>query len=320
MSDKMTEHPPLFPHIEPHQTGMLPVDEIHTLYWEESGNPKGVPIVFLHGGPGIGTYPKCRRFFDPEYYRIILFDQRGAGKSTPLGELRQNTTPLLVQDMEKLREHLDINKWMLFGGAWGSALALSYAIAHPGRVSRMILRGIFLCRPEEIHWFYQEAGLIFPEAFRRFSEYVPQEERDNLVQAYYKRVTCGEEEKELEAARVWSWYEGACSSLLPNPDLINYITEDPFAYSTARIETHYFMNNSFMPEGGLLAHVDKIRHIPTIIVQGRYDIPCPIKTADELAHAFPEAEYVIVPDAGHAAFDKPLMIELVRATERMKKH
>ncbi len=316
---KMTERAALFPPIEPNQTGMLPVDDLHTLYWEESGNPKGVPVLFVHGGPGGGTSPKNRLFFDPAHYRIILFDQRGAGKSTPMGEIRQNTTPLLISDMETLRKHLGVEKWHLFGGSWGSTLSLAYSIAHPDRVLGMVLRGIFLCRPEEIHWFYQEAGLIFPEYFRKLAEHIPEGERGNLVQAYYKRLNCGDRKVELEAARIWCWYEGSCCSLLPTQEVVNYLTEDHVAFCMARMETHYFMNDCFLPEGGLLAHIDKIRHIPTIIAHGRYDIVCPIKSADDLARAFPEAEYIIVPDAGHASSDPSLMVELVRATERMKK-
>lgn len=315
----MIERAALFPPIEPRKTDMLPVDDIHTLYWEESGNPNGIPVLFIHGGPGGGTSARNRQFFDPDHYRIILFDQRGAGKSTPMGELRQNTTPLLVEDIEKLRKLLGIEKWHLFGGSWGSTLSLAYAIAHPSRVLGMVLRGIFLCRPEEFQWFYQDAGVIFPEAFRKLAEYVPVGERDNLIQAYHKRLTCGNLEKEMEAAHIWSWYEGSCSSLLPNPDIVGSFMVDNTALCIARIETHYFLHNAFLPEEGLLAHIEKIRHIPTIIVQGRYDIVCPIMSADALARAFPEAQYVIVPDAGHSSYDPSLTVELVRATERMKK-
>ncbi len=308
----------LYPPLEPYASGMLPVDGIHTLYWEQSGNPKGVPVLFIHGGPGGGTSPKHRQYFDPNHYRIILFDQRGAGKSTPMGELQDNTTPLLVSDMEKLRVLLEVEKWHLFGGSWGVTLALSYAIEHPDRVLSMVLRGVFLCRPEEIKWFYQDAGIIFPEAFRKLAHYLPEEERQDITKAYHKRLTCGNKELELEAAKIWSGYEGTCSTLMPNPDLVKTFEVDHTAICFARIETHYFVNDAFLPSEGLLGHIDKIRHIPTIIVQGRYDIVCPIKSADDLVQVFPEAEYIIVPNAGHSAFDPPLQAELVKATNKIK--
>lgn len=308
----------LFPAIEPYETGMLPVDEIHTLYWEQSGNPNGIPVVFVHGGPGGGTSPKGRRFFDPMHYRIVLFDQRGAGKSTPMGETQNNTTPDLVSDMEKLRVHLGIEKWHLFGGSWGSTLSLAYAQTHSDRCLSMVLRGIFLCRPSEIHWFYQEAGVIFPEPFEKLSSFIPEEERHDLIAAYHKRLNSDDPEIAHQAAKIWSWYEGSCSTLFPDPELVQGFTEDATAIPIARIETHYFINGSFMPEGGLLAHVDKIRHIPTVIVQGRYDVVCPVRSANDLANAFPEAEYVIVPNAGHSAFDPALTEALVKGTQKMK--
>ena len=308
----------LYPAIEPYESGMLPVDGLHTLYWEQSGNPNGIPVLFIHGGPGGGTSPKHRQFFDPAHYRIILFDQRGAGKSTPMGELTNNTTPLLVSDMEKLRVLLAVEKWHLFGGSWGVTLALAYAIEHANRVLSMTLRGVFLCRPEEIKWFYQDAGIIFPEAFRKLATYLPEEERHDITKAYHKRLTCGNKDIELEAAKIWSWYEGTCSTLMPQTDVVKTFEVDHTAICISRIETHYFINDSFLPPEGLLGHVDKIRHIPTIIVQGRYDIVCPIKSADELVQVFPEAEYVIVPNAGHSAFDLPLQAELVNATNKMK--
>lgn len=308
----------LYPPLEPYDSGMMPVDEIHTIYWEQSGNPEGIPVLFIHGGPGGGTSPKHRQFFDPKHYRIILFDQRGSGQSTPMGELRQNTTPLLISDMEELRKLLKIEKWHLFGGSWGVTLALAYAIEHPDRVLSMVLRGVFLCRPEEITWFYQDAGMIHPEAFQKLASYLPEEERHDIVKAYHHRLTNGDKAGQLEAAKIWSGYEGTCSTLMPNPDLVKSFEVDNTAICFARIETHYFTNGSFLPPEGLLEHISKIRHIPTIIVQGRYDIVCPIKTADELARAFPEAEYIIVPNAGHSAFDPPLQEELVKATDKMK--
>lgn len=308
----------LYPPLEPYEYGMLPVDEIHTLYWEQSGNPKGIPVLFIHGGPGAGTSPKNRQFFDPEHYRIILFDQRGAGKSLPMGELQNNTTPLLISDMEKLRILLDIEKWHLFGGSWGSTLALAYAQEHPARVLSMVLRGIFLCRPKEIKWFYQDAGIIFPEAFRDLENFIPEDERENIPAAYYKRLTSGHKDLELEAATIWSRYEGTCATLLPNPDLVKSFENPNTALCIARIETHYFVHDAFLPPEGILGHVDKIRHIPTIIVQGRYDIVCPIMSADDLSRAFPEADYVIVPNAGHSASDPSLQAELLKATDTMK--
>ena len=310
--------PALYPELEPFSSGMLPVDDIHTLYWEESGNPQGIPVLFIHGGPGAGTSPKCRQFFDPSYYRIVLFDQRGSGKSTPMGEVRQNTTPLLVSDMEHLRAHLDIEHWHLFGGSWGSTLALAYAQTHPDRILSMVLRGIFLCRPQEFKWFYQDSGIIFPEAFRTFSEFLPEAERHDTIKAYHKRLNSGDPKLELEAATVWSKYEGICATLLPREDVVKSLTDPHTALCLAKIETHYFMNNAFLPPEGLLAHMDKIRHIPTIIVQGRYDIVCPIMSADALARAFPEADYIVVPNAGHSAGDPALQSELLKATEKVK--
>lgn len=308
----------LFPACEPYNWGMLPVDDLHTVYWEECGNPEGIPVLFIHGGPGGGCCPTHRRFFDPEHYRVILFDQRGAGRSTPMGELRHNTTDLLIEDMEAIRKLLRIDRWHLFGGSWGVTLALAYAIAHPERVMGMVLRGVFLCRPSEIRWFYQENGTIMPEAFRQFSSFIPEEERNNLVLAYHKRLTCGDPAIEMEAAKMWSGYEGVCSSLLPNESIHASFLADTMAICIARIETHYFLNNSFLPHGGLLAYLDKIRHIPTIIIQGRYDLVCPIVTADELARSFPEATYVIIPDGGHSAMDPPIQQGLLWATEKMK--
>ncbi len=308
----------LFPECEPFNRGMLPVDDLHTLYWEECGNPEGVPVLFIHGGPGGGCSPTHRRFFDPERYRIILFDQRGSGRSTPTGELKNNTTPLLVEDMEKLRTLLHIDRWQLFGGSWGVTLALAYAIAHPERVIAMILRGVFLCRPSEIHWFYQEAGMIMPEAFRQFEAFIPKEERHDLVRAYHKRLTCGDPAIEMEAAKMWSGYEGVCSTLLPNDAIHSSFLVDRTALCIARIETHYFLNDAFLPPEGLLGHIDKIRHIPTIIIQGRYDLVCPIVSADALARTFPEATYVIVPNGGHSAMDPPIQNALIWATDRMK--
>ncbi|MES2354120.1 MAG: prolyl aminopeptidase [Pseudomonadota bacterium] len=307
-----------YPDIEPIQTGRLPLDEKHTMYWEQSGNPVGVPVVFLHGGPGAGSSAKHRRFFDPTFYRIIIFDQRGAGRSTPLGELENNTTPHLIADIEHLREHLGIDKWLVFGGSWGSTLALAYAEYHPDRCLGLILRGIFLCRRSEIEWFLVGLRNIFPEAWRKFVAPLQEAERTDyhtILQAYYKRLTNPDPAVHMPAARAWSIYEGSCSTLLPNPELVAHFGDDIVALGLARIEAHYFMHDIFLPENFLLNNVAKIRHLPTIIVQGRYDAVCPIISADDLTRAWPEAQYLIIDDAGHSAFEPGIRKELIKATD-----
>ncbi|NYZ15995.1 prolyl aminopeptidase [Azospirillum sp. RWY-5-1] len=308
----------LFPPIDPFETGRLPVDEIHTLYWEQCGNPKGVPVVFLHGGPGAGASPTHRRFFDPGHYRIVVMDQRGAGRSTPLGETHNNDTDRLVADLEALRQLLGIQRWHLFGGSWGSTLALAYAQAHPDRCLGLILRGIFLMRRSEIDWFLNDMGRIFPEAWSQFTGHIPEEERGDLLEAYWRRLDSPDPGIRMAAARAWSMYEGACSSLLPSPDLIAASGEDAHALGLSRIEAHYFRHNAFTPEDRLLRDVHLIRHIPAVIVQGRYDIVCPITTADTLRRAWPEADYVVVPNAGHSAMEPGIRSALVHATERFK--
>jgi proline iminopeptidase len=308
----------LYPEIEPHRVGMLALDATHILYWEESGNPAGVPVLFLHGGPGAGSSPAHRRFFDPAHYRIVIFDQRGAGRSTPLGELRENTTPHLVADIERLRRHLAVERWLVFGGSWGSTLALAYGEAHPERCTGFILRGVFLCRRSEIAWFLYGLRNLFPEAWRTFAERVPPAERGDLLAAYYRRLTDPDPGVHLPAARAWSTYEGVCSTLLPSPETVAYFAGDNVALGLARIEAHYFSHDIFLPQNALLANVARIRHIPCTIVQGRYDAVCPIVTADELHHAWPEAEYIVVPDAGHSAWEPGISAELVKATERFK--
>ncbi len=308
----------LFPPIDPFQTGVLPVDDIHTLYWEQSGNPRGVPVLFLHGGPGAGASPTHRRFFDPSHYRIIIMDQRGAGRSTPLGEVRRNSTELLVDDAERLRRHLGVERWMLFGGSWGSTLALAYAQTHPERCLGLILRGIFLMRKVEIDWFLQSMRTIFPEAWAAFVGHIPEAERGDLLEAYWKRLDSPDAATRMAAARTWSMYEGSCSSLLPSPELIATSAEDTHALGLARIEAHYFRANRFTPEDKLLRDVHRIRHLPGTIIQGRYDIVCPIATADELRRAWPEADYRVVPDAGHSAMEPGIRAALVQATERFK--
>ena len=308
----------LFPPLDPFQSGRLRVSDIHTLYWEQSGNPSGLPVVFLHGGPGAGASPTHRRFFDPGHFRIVILDQRGSGRSTPLGETRENDIPDLVADLEQLRQHLGIRRWLVFGGSWGSTLALAYAQAHPDRVVGLVLRGIFLMRKREIDWFLYDMRTIFPEAWASFAGYIPEVERDDLLEAYWRRLNDPIPHVRMQAARVWSVYEGACSTLLPSPELVSASGEDNHALGLARIEAHYFRNNRLTPEDKLLRDVQKIRHIPAVIVQGRYDIVCPIRTADELHRAWPEADYVVVPDAGHSAMEPGVRVALVQAMERFK--
>ena len=308
----------LFPPIEPYQSGMLRVDDLHTLYWEQSGNPVGAPVLFLHGGPGAGASPTHRRFFDPAHYRIVVMDQRGAGRSRPLGEIRANTTDLLIADIERLRALLGINRWHLFGGSWGSTLALAYAQSHPERCVSLALRGIFLMRRAEIDWFLLRMGTIFPEPWAEFVAFLPESERGDLLEAYWRRLTDADPLVHMAAARAWSVYEGACSSLLPNQDMISAASEDTHALGLARIEAHYFRDNLFQPENRLLEQVGRIRHIPAVIVQGRYDIVCPIVTADTLHRAWPEADYRVIPDAGHSAMEPGVRATLVQATERFK--
>ena len=297
---------------------MLALDGGHQMYWEESGNPGGMPILFLHGGPGAGASAAHRRFFDPAHYRIVIFDQRGAGRSTPLGEIAHNTTPLLLADIEKLRAHLGIERWIVFGGSWGSTLAIAYGEAHPGRCAGFILRGIFLCRKSEIDWFLYGLRVLFPEAWRAFAGTVPEHERHDLLAAYYRRLTDPDPAVHMAAARAWSVYEGTCSTLLPSAETVAYFAGDVVSLGLARIEAHYFSHNIFLPENALLAGVAQLRKIPAVIVQGRYDAVCPIVTADDLHCAWPEAEYVVVPDAGHSAWEPRICAELVRATERYK--
>ena len=308
----------LYPEIEPYNAGMLALDARHRMYFEESGNPQGRPVVFLHGGPGAGSAAAHRRFFDPRHYRIVIFDQRGAGRSTPLGEVIDNTTPLLIADMEKLRKHLAIERWLVFGGSWGSTLALAYAEHHPQQCMGLALRGIFLCRKSEIDWFLYGLRNLFPEAWRVFSGFIPEAERGDLLAAYHRRLIDADPAVHMPAAHTWSRYEGACSTLLPSPETVAYFGSDVVSLGLARIEAHYFMNDIFLPENSLLANADRLRKIPGVIVQGRYDAVCPIISADDLHRAWPEAEYIIVPDAGHAAWEPGICAQLVRATERFK--
>jgi proline iminopeptidase len=310
----------LYDPIEAYDQGMLPVSSLHTIYYEQSGNPEGNPVVFLHGGPGGGTTPDYRRFFDPAAYRIVVFDQRGSGASTPYAELEENTTWDLVADIEKLREHLRIEKWVVFGGSWGSTLALAYAQTHPERVKALVLRGIFLVRKPELEWFYQKGvDAVFPDFYEEYVRLIPVEERGDMMRAYYRRLTSEDEAVRFAAAKAWSIFEGSTSKLFPDQKLIDDFGSPEKAVALARIECHYFLNNCFFDsEDYLIENVGKIRHIPTVIVQGRYDMVCPMMSAWDLHKAFPEAELVIVPDAGHSAFEKGNTSALVNATDKFR--
>ncbi len=307
-----------YPEIEPYNTGRLQVSDLHSIYYEESGNPDGKPAVFLHGGPGGGTDPKQRRFWDPARYRIVLFDQRGCGKSTPHASLEDNTTWHLVSDIEKLREHLGIERWQVFGGSWGSTLALAYAEKHPERVTELVLRGIFMLRRWELEWFYQDgAHRMFPDAWEKYLAVIPEAERGDLIAAYHKRLTSPDDSVRQEAARAWSVWEASTSFLYQDPGYIEHSAGDEFSLAFARIESHYFVNGGFLErESQLLDDVDRIRHIPGVIVQGRYDVVCPAESAWDLHRAWPEADLRITPDAGHSAYEPGNVHELVSATDR----
>jgi proline iminopeptidase len=293
----------LYPAIEPYQQGQLEASSVHTLYYEQSGNPRGKPVVFLHGGPGGGTDAKMRRFFDPRRYRIILFDQRGCGRSTPHASLVDNTTWHLVEDMEALRAHLGIDRWQVFGGSWGSTLALAYAQTHPKRVSELVLRGIFMLRRWELEWFYQNPGgaaALFPDLWEQYVAPIPVAERDDMIGAYYRRLTSRNRKTLLKAARAWSVWEGATSMMRTDSNYVAQFEDAEFAAAFARIECHYFVNRGFMrSDAQLLEDVRRLRKIPAVIVQGRYDVICPIRSAWDLHRAWPEADLRIVPDAGH---------------------
>jgi len=306
-----------YPEIEAYQSGHLKVSDLHSLYYEQVGNPEGKPIVFVHGGPGGGVDPSMRRFFDPKKWRIVLFDQRGCGKSLPFSELKDNTTWELVDDMEKLRKELKIEKWTVFGGSWGSTLALSYAISYPDKVKELILRGIFLLRKKEIDWFYQEgASYIFPDAWDKYLAPIPESERHDLVGAYFKRLTSPDKTVRSEAAKAWSIWEGSTSKLFLDPTFVERFGGDEFADAFARIECHYFVNKGFFTEDGwIINNVDKIRHIPAWIVQGRYDVVCPATSAWELHKAWPESKLHIVADAGHSASEPGIKSKLIEATD-----
>ena len=307
-----------YPPIEPFDTGYLAVGDGHEMYYEQSGNPAGKPALFVHGGPGGGGDVNSRRFFDPQRYRIVVFDQRGSGRSRPHASLEANTTWHLVADMELLRRHLKIDRWLVFGGSWGSTLALAYAQTHPTAVSELVLRGIFLLRDLELKWFYQfGASLLFPEQWQKYLAPIPQSERHDLLGAFHRRLLSKDPAVRLEAARAWSIWEGATSSLYPNLKREDQFGTPEFALALARIEAHYFVNRGFFAhENQLLDGVERIRHIPGVIVHGRYDVVCPIDTAFELHRRWPEADFKIVVDAGHSAYEPGITAELVAATDR----
>jgi len=308
----------LFPKIKPYNSITLDVESQHQLYIEECGNPDGIPVVFIHGGPGSGCENYHRRFFDPERYRIVLFDQRGSGKSTPHADLTNNTTQALVADMEAIREHLNISQWVLFGGSWGSTLALVYAQAHPERVMGIIVRGIFLCRQREIDWFYQEgASRLFPDYWQDFLKPIPEDEQNNMVAAYYKRLTSDNEIERFTAAKAWSLWEGQTACLIQKRSVVDHFSDMHTVLSLARIECHYFMNNSFLEENQILNNMDKINYIPGIIIQGRYDVICPAESAWQLHQSWQMSDLEIIPDAGHSASEPGIVDALVKATHYM---
>jgi proline iminopeptidase len=307
----------LHPPIEPYRTGRLDVGDGHELHWELCGNPKGRPALFLHGGPGAGCSPDHRRLFDPKHWNVLLFDQRGCGRSTPRASLEANTTWHLVADIERLRAMLGLERWLVFGGSWGSALALAYAQTHPLRVTGLILRGIFTLRRWELLWYYQHgASLLFPDKWERFLAPIPQGERDDLISAYHRRLTSPDPKVRLEAARAWSLWEGETITLLPDPGYSEQHAQDDYALAFARIENHYFVHGGWLEEGQLLSDAGRLRGIPGIIIQGRYDIATPPATAWDLHRAWPEADFVMVEGAGHAFSEPGIRTALLDATDR----
>lgn len=308
----------LYPDIRNYAEHQLKVDAIHTLYVEECGNPQGIPVLFIHGGPGAGCGKNDRRFFDPEKYRIVLFDQRGSGRSTPHAELQDNTTAHLLADIEVIRQHLGIEKWVLFGGSWGSTLALLYAETHPNRILGMILRGIFLCRKEDLQWFYQSgADRIFPDYWKDYCAPIPENEQHDFITAYYQRLTGSNELAMMAAAKAWSTWEGRCATLRPNPEVVNIFSDPHMALSLARIEAHYFINNAFIEPNQIVRDAHKLSGIKGIIVHGRYDMVCPLNNATALHEAWPDAELHIIRDAGHSSQEPGIVDALVKATNDM---
>lgn len=305
-----------YPAIEPHHSGHLKVSNGHRVFWEECGNPKGRPVIFVHGGPGGGIHPDYRRFFDPERYRLILFDQRGCGQSTPHAGLQNNTTWDLIADMEAIREERGIEKWQVFGGSWGSTLALLYAQKHPLRCLELVLRGIFMMRPEELQWFYQEgSSAIYPDAWQPYLDHIPEDERHDLMAAYHRRLTSDDEPTRLEAARIWSTWEASTSHLHADPEHVDDANDPHFALAFARIECHYFMNRGFLEPDQILRDVPIINDLPCVIVQGRYDVICPVRSAWALKQSWPSAELRIIPDAGHSAFEPGIRSALIETTD-----
>jgi proline iminopeptidase len=308
----------LYPALRPYSTGFLQVDDIHNLYWEQSGNPDGVPVLFLHGGPGAGTTPEYRRFFDPHFYRIIMFDQRGCGRSEPLGEVKNNSPEHLVADIEALRQHLRIAKWHIFGGSWGATLALLYAADHPDACASLILRSICLMTKPEIEWFVNGTRTVFPEVWERFAKFIPEAERGDLLEAYYKRLHSDDENMRLSAAMQWVACESACATLYPHFQTMFTDDQRMRAIAMARIETHYFKHHLFADNQSLIHRIEDFRHVPAVIVHGRYDMITPLKTAHDLHTLWPEADYVIVPDGGHSAMDPAIRDRLIAATDNAR--
>lgn len=306
----------LYPAIEPYRHGRLQVDEIHNVYWEECGNPKGQAVLFLHGGPGAGCSPQHRRFFDPQHYRVVLFDQRGSGRSTPIGEYRENTTDLLIADIEELRRKLGIENWLVFGGSWGSTLALAYGQAHPERCLGFVLRGIFLCTQSEIDWFMHGARNFHPEIHDAFIAPIPEAERGELLQAYTRRLLSDNPQEYLPAARAWTRYEDLRVFMLPQPETKN---DDNLCVGVGRLEAHYMFHRGFFSDDQLIANMHKIRHLPAVIVHGRYDVICPPVAAWRLHQAWPQSQLHMIDDAGHAAMERGICHQLVRATEQFKR-
>lgn len=310
----------LYPEIKPYTKHNLKVDSIHTLYVEECGDPGGLPVLFVHGGPGAGCSHYDRRFFDPEKFRIVLFDQRGAGRSEPHADLRDNTSRHLIDDIETIRKTLKVDKWLLFGGSWGATLSLLYAQAHPDRVRGLILRGTFLCRETDLEWFYQRgAHQIFPDYWQEFVRPIPEEERGDLIGAYHRRLSDDNELAKMAAAKAWSLWEGRCATLRPNPEVVNTFSDPRMAMSLARIETHYFTNKTFIEPDQILKNAEALQGIPGIIIHGRYDIICPLDNAFSLHRLWPDSELQIIRDAGHSAYEPGIIDALVKATNAMAK-
>lgn len=306
-----------FSPIEPFDTGVLNVDEPHQLYWEQCGNPGGDPILFLHGGPGAGCSEFDRRFFDPQHFRVVLLDQRGSGRSRPVGDLTDNTMTATVRDIEQLREQLGIDRWHIFGGSYGSTISLFYAQEKPDRCKSLVLRGIWTLRAEELDWWLYRVRMIQPELWNEFAGFIPEQERDNLLEAYWKRLTGDDRELALAAAKHWAIYETACCTLLPNKEFTDHFADDNTAWAVARLEAHYFRNNRLNPDSLLLDRVERIRHIPAFAVHGRYDIVCSVKNLDDLARAWPELDTAIAPASGHSSHEPEITRELVAATNRI---